>query len=133
MLYWPSVVYAGCVSAIGNNRRSNHWRQTSGYEWQSGTNFTLYLIFRNSFIYFKENWQEISTEGVLSQVCLFWPNPLKDVSLAGKICTRVNNYGLLEMKGETRWLGMSVFICGLSEHVMNASDSENVIANRCTK
>ena len=26
----------------------------------------------------------------LSQVCLFWPNPLMGVSLAGKICTRVS-------------------------------------------
>ena len=32
--------------------------------------------------------------------------------------TTVNNYGLLEMKGETRWLGMSVFTCGLSEHAI---------------
>ena len=47
--------------------------------------------------------------------------------------TTVNNYGLLEMKGETRWLGMSVFTCGLSEHAMNASDTENVTENRCTK
>ena len=47
--------------------------------------------------------------------------------------TTVNNYGLLEMKGETRWLGMSLFTCGLSEHAMNASDTENVIGNRCTK
>ena len=47
--------------------------------------------------------------------------------------TTVNNYGLLEMKGETRWLGMSVFTWGLSEHAMNASDTENVIGNRCTK
>ena len=43
--------------------------------------------------------------------------------------TTVNNYGLLEMKGETRWLGMSVFACGLSEHAMNASDTENLIGN----
>ena len=45
----------------------------------------------------------------------------------------VNNYGLLEIKGETRWLGMSMCMCGLSEHAMNASDTENVIGNRCTK
>ena len=47
--------------------------------------------------------------------------------------TTVNNYGLLEMEGETRRLGMSVFTCGLSEHAMNASDTENVIENCCTK
>ena len=47
--------------------------------------------------------------------------------------TTVNNHGLLEMKGETRWLGMSVFTCGLSEHAMNVSDTENIIGNRCTK
>ena len=45
----------------GNNRWNNHWRQTSGCEWQSGTNCTLYLIFRNSFRNFKETWQETST------------------------------------------------------------------------
>ena len=47
--------------------------------------------------------------------------------------TTVNKHGLLEMKGGTRWLGMSVFTCGLSEHAMNASDTENVIGNRCMK
>ena len=47
--------------------------------------------------------------------------------------TTVNNYGLLGIEGETRWLGMPVFTCGLSEHAMNANDTENVIGNRCTK
>ena len=84
--------------AIGNNRRSYHWRQKSGYEWQSGTNFTLYLILQNCFRKFKETWQETSTKGVLSQVCLFWPNLLKCVSLAGKICTRASAEPMHEFK-----------------------------------
>ena len=38
------------------------------------------------------------TKGVLSQVCLFWPNPLIGVSLAGKICTRASAEPMHELK-----------------------------------
>ena len=49
---------------------------------------------------FKETWQETSTQGVLSQFCLFWPNPLMGVhvSLAGKICTRAYAEPMHELK-----------------------------------
>ena len=51
---------------------------------------------------FQRNLTETSTQGVLSQDCSFWPNPLMGVSLAAEIFTRASAQPMHQLKKSQR-------------------------------